>query len=328
MTGPDVGLCLDPQFGSISDAIRRAQIAEAEGASSLWLSQLPNQRDSFTLLGVLAAHTQKLRLGCGIVPLYSRPAVVTAQTALTLDEASGGRIEVGLGTGANRIGEWTVGLPVHPPLPSMRDYVEIVRDLVRGGEVNRTGVHSGHASYVAPRSGDLPVLVGGFGPKMVRLAAEIADGVIVFMSTVAYVESVVMPAVRAGLARRAGPAVDFRVLAIVSGGLSAEPAPDLAVFRRVLDMHLRVPSYRALFERSGHADSVAANRASDRLLDELFVAGTSAELVARLDAYRAVGVDEILITPSASCHDDDGVLIATLRAANAPVAAASAVGAV
>ena len=324
MTRRRVGLCLDPQFLTVSELLDRGAIGDKVGASSLWLVQLPNQRDSVSMLAALAAHTRALHLGCGIVPLYTRPPVIMAQTALTLDEVSGGRIELGLGMGHRGVGEWIVGAKPAPVLRSMREYVGVVRDLVRDGEVSRSGAdYSGHASYSAPRRSDLPILLGGFGPRMTRLAGEIADGVILWMCTPGYVREQVLPNLRLGLAAREQPAPDFRVLAIVAGGLSADPERDRGVYRRSLDMHLRVPTYRAMFERSGHADSVAAGSASDALVDDLFVAGTREQLSAHLHRYWEAGVDEVLVSPSAAAHDDPELFEDTLLCATDALAGAS-----
>jgi alkanesulfonate monooxygenase SsuD/methylene tetrahydromethanopterin reductase-like flavin-dependent oxidoreductase (luciferase family) len=316
MTRRRIGLGLDPQFLTVAELLERGTIGERSGASSLWLVQLPNQRDSVSMLAALAAHTRTLRLGCGIVPLYTRPPVVMAQTALTLDEVSGGRIELGLGLGHRGVGEWIVGARPRPALASLREYVEVVRELVRDGEVSRTGQHySGHASYAAPRTGELPLLVGGFGPRTMQLAGEIADGVILWMCTPDYVRDHVVPNLEMGLARRGEPAPDFRVLAIVGGGLSADPEPDRAVYRRSLDLHLRVSTYRTMFERSGHGDSVVASRASDELVDDLFVAGDAKQLRAHLHRYWSAGVDEVLVSPSAAAHDDPELFEETVRCA-------------
>jgi alkanesulfonate monooxygenase SsuD/methylene tetrahydromethanopterin reductase-like flavin-dependent oxidoreductase (luciferase family) len=316
MTERRVGLGLDPQFLTVPELIERAVLGEKNGASALWLVQLPNQRDSVSMLAAVAASTRTLELGCGIVPLYSRPPVVMAQTALTLDEISCGRIHLGLGLGHRGIGEWIVGTTTRPALRSMREYLGIVRDLVRDGEVRSTGAdYAGHASYAAPRRAALPILVGAFGPQMIRLAGQIADGVILWMCTPGYVRDHVVPNLRIGLAEREIPAPDFRVLAIVGGGLSADPGQDRAVYRRSLDMHLRVPTYRALFERSGHGDSVAAGQASNALLDELFVAGTTEDFTAHLHRYWQAGVDEVLVSPSAAAHDDPDLFADTVLCA-------------
>src|SRR6266581_1284014 len=79
--------------------IERAQIAAKAGVEGLWLTQMPNQRDSSMLLAGLAANVSDVAIGAAVLPIYTSPPVVMAQTALTLDEITGNRLILGLGRG-------------------------------------------------------------------------------------------------------------------------------------------------------------------------------------------------------------------------------------
>ena len=134
-----------------------------------------------------------------------RPPVAMAQTAITLDEISGHRLVLGLGCGHRIFGEWMLGATYSASIAPVREYLGIVTGLIREGEVSVTGSwFSGRVIYGAPRRAGLPVYMGSVGPRMLELAAEMADGVILWMCTPGYVRDFVMPRLRAGWARRPG----------------------------------------------------------------------------------------------------------------------------
>src|SRR5262249_27266876 len=145
-------------------------------------------------------------IGSAIMPVYTRPPVIAAYTALAIDELSSGWFILGLGLGHRGVGEWMVGAgAAAPALVGMREYLHIAGALIRDGEVDHDGTwFSGHSACAAKvqRRADLPVYLGGFGPKMIELAAELTDGVILWMCTPSYVSEHAKPALRAGWARR------------------------------------------------------------------------------------------------------------------------------
>lgn len=309
-------MVLEPQFLPLTETLERAALAEKAGADAAWLVQLPNQRDIVTVLAGIAGATETLRIGTGIVPAYTRPPVVAAQTALTLDELSGQRLALGLGLGHRLVGEWMVGAKPGPPVASMREYLTVVRALVRTGEVSFTGEHfGGHASYAAPRRADLPLLLGSFGPRMLELAGELADGVILWMCTPEYVRDQALPAVRAGLARAGRDPAGFEVVAIANAAVATDLAADRDAFRGFLASHLRVPTYRGLFERSGFGADVRAGEAGDAMVDALAAIGDPAHVADRVAAYRAAGATSVAVSPTVSAHLDRSRFLQTVEAA-------------
>src|SRR5512146_1498978 len=112
--------------------IERARTADDAGVDSIWVAEAWG-RDAFTTLTLLAEHTKRIQLATGIVNTYSRTPAALAQHFATLDELSGGRMVIGLGTSGWRVIEHWHGVPFQPSLTRMREYVEIMR-LIFAGE--------------------------------------------------------------------------------------------------------------------------------------------------------------------------------------------------
>jgi alkanesulfonate monooxygenase SsuD/methylene tetrahydromethanopterin reductase-like flavin-dependent oxidoreductase (luciferase family) len=296
---------------SLRAMVERAGIATKCGADGLWVAQLPSQRDVGMLLAGLAAHTSDVTIGTAVLPIYVSPPVFMAQTALTLDEISGGRLALGLGRGHRMFGEWVLGSTYSGSVGPMREYLTIVTSLIRQGEVNLAGsVFSGRAFYAAPRRPQLPVYVGSFGPRMLELAAELADGVILWMCTPSYVRDVVMPSLRVGWARRQGDHAAFEVVAMMSAVVSPQPAEGRVAARSMLSGYLRMENYQKLLVASGFGDDVRSLRVGDAMIDELCAIGSAQLLQERIAAYREAGITEIALNPLTEEHFESTLEVA------------------
>ncbi len=167
-----------------------AQEAESLGYDSIWTAEAWGS-DVFTPLSWIGAHTQKIRLGTGIAQLSARTPAATAMAALTLDHLSNGRMILGLGVSGPQVVEGWYGQPFSKPLSRTREYVDIIRKILKREEpVTNDGKHyplpySGDGSWnlgkplrsiTHPLRPDLPIFLGAEGPKNVTMTAEIADG--------------------------------------------------------------------------------------------------------------------------------------------------------
>lgn len=313
---PRTGIAIEGSDLAAGELIERARLAERIGMDSAWLIQLPNMRDSFGVLAAMAAVTERIQLGAGIMPLYTRPPVVMAQSAATIDEISGGRFTLGVGLGHRLTAEWSLGVPLGPSLPAMREYVSIVTSLLHTGEVHVDGKwYKGHSRYASPRRPDLATCIGALGPKMSELAGEVADGLLLWMCTVDYVRDVAIPHLRKGL-ERAGRSLDgFPIVVFAPGAVSEDPAGDTESLRAYLSTYARVPNYRAMYEASGFAHALADGNIGDDLLSAVGVIGTADDVSARVAAYAEAGATEVVITPMASAHQDRGLWQRTAEAA-------------
>jgi len=285
----------DMSFGEI---VEHSVCAAKTGVDGLWLSQLPNQRDVCLLLASIASHVADVTIGTAILPIYQSPPVVMAQAAMTLDEICGGRLVLGLGRGHRLVGEWILGGKYALTTAPVREYLTIVTSLIREGEANMVGsAYEAHAFYGPPRRPSLPVYLAALGPRMLELAGEIADGVILWMCTPTYIHDVVMPSLRAGWARRAGDHTGFEVVAMVPAVATPHPEQDREHARGMLSGYMRLENYKKVLIASGFDAEVKALRPSDAMIDALCAIGSGQMVRERLDAFRTAGVTEIAVAP-------------------------------
>src|SRR5438105_8829134 len=129
-----------PYEGSLAfpEAVELAQRAEALGFDSVWMPEAYGT-DAISILGALAARTERIRLGTGIVNVFSRSPALLAQSAASLDSISGGRFKLGLGTSGHQVISGWHGVPFERGVRRMRETVEIVRMVLRRERVRYEG---------------------------------------------------------------------------------------------------------------------------------------------------------------------------------------------
>lgn len=159
--------------------LERVQIADAVGVHSAWVAEAWG-RDAFTILALLADRTKKINLGTAIVNTYSRTPAALAQHFATLDELSGGRMIIGLGTSGPQVIEHFHGIKFNPPLTRMKEYVEIINTLMRNEPLKYRGklfnLQRGFTLRFTPVRSHIPVYLATLNAKSVKMTAELADG--------------------------------------------------------------------------------------------------------------------------------------------------------
>jgi F420-dependent oxidoreductase-like protein len=236
---------------SLDSAVRRAARADELGYESVFVTHIAG-RDSITLLAGYAAQTSRVRLGTGVIPIYARTPANMAQSFATLDELSGGRAIAGLGVSHKPVVEHWFGQSIDKPLAEMREYVAIVRAILRGedppqGEKFRTAFRFLGCD---PRP-ELPIYLAGLSPGMLRLAGEIADGVVLWLCNPNYIRDVVVPTVREGREKAGKELEGFDIVAAVPSAVTDEPGAAREQLREEVTPYFNLPYYRAMLERSG-----------------------------------------------------------------------------
>lgn len=308
---------------SLQGAIERVKLAESLGYEAVYTTHIAG-RESLTVLTAYALSTSKIRVGTGVVPIYSRTPATMAQTAATLDELSEGRLTLGLGVSHRPVVEGWHNQSIDAPVREMCEYVAIVRAILRGEDppAGQKWRSSFHLAGLEPRP-ELPIYLAALSPAMLRLAGEIADGVMLWLCNPTYIERVVIPEVRAGR-ERAGLTLDgFDVVAAVPAAITDEPQASFAALRRELLTYFALPFYRKMIERSGYGADIAAFDAaggdvdamqaaiSDEFLAELAAVGDAQAVRDGVTRYRDAGAISPCVGPIGRTDFE-----ATLRAAS------------
>lgn len=289
---------------SLDSALGRVRRAEELGYEAVYTTHLAGL-DSLTLLAAYANASERVAIGTGVMPIYSRSPVATAQQAVTVDQLSGGRLRLGLGVSHKITVENWFGSEIGKPVREMREYVGVLRALFAGEEPPQDNERfRTQFRFMGPQPrADLPIYLGGLSPGMLRLAGEIGDGVVLWLCNPDYIRDVVVPEVRTGR-ERAGKDLDgFDVVAAVPSAVTDDPDTARVRLRGELITYFSLPFYRKMLERSGFGEDIerfdakmadgdpqgATAEISDRFLGVLAAIGSKEEAEASVQRYRDAG---------------------------------------
>jgi F420-dependent oxidoreductase-like protein len=289
---------------SLDQACDRVRRAEELGYHSAYVTHIAG-RDSLTVLAAYACRTERIQLGTGVLPMYSRTPAATAQTAATIDELSGGRMVLGIGVSHKVTVEGWYGQQIDKPVREMREYATAVRAIFRGDEppTDNEKFRTGFRFMGYEARADLPLYIAGLSPAMLRLAGELADGVMLWLCNPDYIRDVVVPEVTKGR-ERAGKGLDsFDIVAAVPSAVTDDPDAARSRLRGDLVPYFSLPFYRKMLERSGYGDDIASfdegmqqggpekatAAISDRFLENLAAIGSADDAAASVRRYQDAG---------------------------------------
>jgi F420-dependent oxidoreductase-like protein len=305
----------NPAVKTMAESIARAEAAERLGYESVWTTQLPDARDAALVLAAYAAATRRVRLGTGVLPIYTRHPTAMAQLAATLDELSGGRFILGIGISHKVTVESMWGLHLDSPVDAMREYLQIVRSSLRDGSAVVDGKHfTARWAYSAPRRPDLQVMISALNPRMLELAGELADGVVLWMCSPSHVREQIVPALSAGRQKVGKTLEGFEVVAAIPASLTSDRAAGLEVFRATVERYASLPYYRKMMDASGFKEQLEEGKISAEMLDDLAGIGGEARVRDVVRRYREAGVTLPAVGPFGG-HAGAAGYEATLEAA-------------
>ncbi len=296
---------------TIREGIEIARYAEERGFEAVWQADSRLVRDAMIAMAAFATSTETLRVGAGVVDVWSRNPARLASTFSTLDDLAPGRIIAGLGAWWDPLAA-KVGIDRSHPLAMMREVVAVLRALFndenvtfQGEHVHLDGVELDYV-YQDRRRKDIPIYIGATGMKMMELTGEIADGVVLNYLVSPSYNRRALEALEVG-ARRAGRSVDDvdRPQLIVCS-MDADRATAIDAARMLVTQYLGqqphimkasgVPQTllddigRVLTWPATHEQLLEAARlVPDDIVQMICAAGTPAECVEKVAEYRANG---------------------------------------
>jgi F420-dependent oxidoreductase-like protein len=303
---------------------------ERVGLDTVWLAEAYSF-DAPTLMGYIAAKTERVEIGSGILPIYTRTPTLTAMTAAGLDAVSGGRAILGLGASGPQVIEGWHGVPYDRPLGRTREIMEICRKVWRREVVEHHGIYhlplpSGQGLGLGkplklinhPMRERIPIWLAALGEKNVELTAELAEGWLPFLVYPEKMDDVWGGALRAGKAKRSP---ELGELQITGGGFlaleqdmqpHARAAAKAVTALYVGGMGAKSKNfYNTVLRRYGYPDVAetiqqlylagrkdeAAAAVPDELIDRTNLIGSPEYVRERIVALRESGITHLHVTP-------------------------------
>ena len=271
--------------------------AERRGFHGVWIPSITGF-DPVVVAALAGSRTERILVGTSVVPTFPRHPVAMAQEAQTANIALGGRFRLGIGTSHVPVIENMYGIPFEKPIRHMREYVEVVKALVRDGSV----AHQGELYRVTmgldlPEGRGFPVMISVLSEQMSRLAGRVADGAITWLAPASYIASTVVPLVKEGAEQAGRPAPP--VVAQVPATCSTDPDDVRKVVRRLFAVYPHLPFYNTMMQKAGlpgAADALGSGW-SDELIDAVIPYGDEAALADRVQEYLDAGADEVVFSP-------------------------------
>ena len=236
---------------TVDSIVTLAKRAEAAGFASLWMAHI-RSIDAIAALGVAGRETSRIELGTAVTPTYPRHPMAMAQQALTTAQLCGQRFVLGIGLSHQRVVEGMLGLSYAQPVRHMREYLSVLRPLLRVEMVNFEGelYRIANLQIDVPGVVDVPVVVAALGEQMLRLTGRVADGTSTWMTGPQTLATHIRPTLAAAAAAAGRPVP--RIIAGLPIVLTDEVDAAREKIARSLAIYGQLPSYRAMLEREGH----------------------------------------------------------------------------
>lgn len=306
---------------SLEDTFTYAKLADERGFDSIWMPEI-TWSDAFSLATAAAMNTKKVRLATGVVGIYGRSPALMAMSIAGLDELSGGRAILGLGTQAKPYVELWHSAKFEKPALRMKEYVQAVKKIL-ANPFNVTYYKGkifdiqGFILTVKPRSERIPIYVAAIGPQMQKVSGEVGDGVLGYFYSTKYVKDSLMPNLKEG-AEKSGRdlkedkfdvAVGLPALVSESEHRFDMVKPLVAIFIAAVGSS---PSYQSILGDLGYSENVstvyqkmkegdidqAVKHIPDEMAKQVTLCGTASEVRQRLEEYRSAGVTLPLLNPT------------------------------
>ncbi len=278
--------------GDSTTVLDRILALEQRGIPAAWLTTGGAGLDALTVLAAAAAQTRSILLGTCIVPTFPRHPVVTAQQVQVISALAPGRSRLGLGPSHRPTMEKIFGVDFKEPLTNLREYVHIVKTLLRKGAVDFDGRHyRAHARIDQPVA-DVPIMASALRRASYEFCGAETDGAISWVCPYPYLRDVALPAMRKGADQAGRPAPPL--IAHVPVCVDEDRGRVRAAARSDLSIYPRLPFYARMFAEAGFPEAEATHEWSDGMVDAVVASGDETEVASTLRELFDWGVGEII----------------------------------
>jgi probable F420-dependent oxidoreductase len=313
-----------------SDIVECVQLAEQLGYDSAWVAE-GHGGDQFAILAACAMRTHRIRLGTSISSVFVRSIPTIAMAAATVDDLSQHRFILGLGSSHKVQVEPEHGVPYGKPIQRIRESVEIIRTLLRQGEVAYQGetVRIEHFDFwFTPSRRDIPIYLSAVFPRMTEVCGEIAQGIILTRSTLETAQKVTKH-LEVGARRVGRRSEEIEITSLLPCSVSTNRQEAFDVMRPGVGFYAGFfPRYNRLMAESGFPEAAQAIKTAwdrgdqeavmravpDALIAATGVVGTPEECRDRLEAYRNSGIALPIISPFSRGPDGKQRVMQAIRA--------------
>lgn len=290
-----IGLAVGDVRGpaTLEAIIDQVRVAADAGFATAWSSQALGW-DALTTIAVAGAAVADIAVGTAVVPVPQRHPMALAGQALTVQAAVTGRLTLGVGAGVAAMVSGMYGLPTDRPVLRMREYLTVLGPLLRGDSVDYRG-ETLTAVGAASVPGGVPapaVIVAAMGPRMVRLAGELADGAATWMTGPKALGEHIVPAINKAAADAGRPAP--RVVAGLPVCVTDTADEVRSRIAEQFALAAQVPEYRATLDREGAAGP-----------QDVAIVGTETEVAQALTRFRDLGVTEFMAAPYGTADEQN-----------------------
>lgn len=288
-----IGLAVGDVRGpaTLDAVVDQVRVAADAGFATAWASQALGW-DALTAIAVAGAAVPGIAVGTAVVPVPQRHPMMLAGQALTAQAAVTGRLTLGVGVGVAAMVSGMFGLPTDRPVQRMRDYLTVLGPLLQGESVEYRGdTLTAMGAVTVP--GDVPapsVIVAAMGPRMVRLAGELADGTVTWMTGPKALGEHIVPAITKAAAGRQAP----RVVAGLPVCVTSTPDDVRARIAEQFALAAQVPEYRATLDREGVGGP-----------QDVAIVGTETQVAQALARLRDAGVTEFMAAPYGTADEQN-----------------------
>lgn len=283
--------------------------AEKIGFDYLWITDHFNNRNVYVSLAIVSAYTERIKFGPGVTNPYLVHPVVTAQGVSTLNEIAPGRVVCGLGVG-DKTTLQMVNIEQRKPLATIRESVHIIREIASGRNLEMQGkifkVSGAKLNFKVPNP--ISVFIGAQGPKMLALAAEIGDGVLINASHPKDIEKA-MKFVREGAEKTDKKLEDLSISAYTSFSIASSydkalktvipvvayivaGSPEIILDRHEISVELASKIRDAIVHGQWKE---AFSHVDNNMVEAFSICGTSETCIEKIDTLIKVGVNQIVV---------------------------------